>query len=175
VSIDPEVQARLTALETRIQELEDDRAIRSLLARYGFTADTSNDEAYVQLYTEDGAINLTFPGGEANGQETVVVWTGKDQVREFITQRGLHHQPGHDGKLMHVQGNNLVTHINGDAAVVNSYSVVLKDDSEGISVTSAGNNQWLLEKVDGTWLIKERRRREIGGQGYTANLDATPE
>jgi SnoaL-like domain len=175
VSIDPDVERRLAAMEARLQELEDDRAIRDVLARYGFTADTCNDEAYVQLYTEDGGINLTFPGQAEDGGSNVMIWQGKDQVRQFITQQGLHNQPGFHGRLMHVQGNNLVTHIDGDQAVANSYSIVLEGENGGVSLNSAGNNQWLFEKVDGRWLIKERRRRAIGDEGYMTNLDATPE
>ncbi len=175
MSGEPDVEQRLAAMEVRIQELEDDRAIRDVLARYGFTADMGNDEAYVQLYTDDGAINLTFPGSAENGGPSVKIWQGKDELRQFISQQGLHNQPGYHGRLMHVQGNNLVTHIDGDRAVVNSYSIVLEGDNGSVSLNSAGNNQWLFEKVDGRWLIRERRRRAVGDEGYMTNLDATPE
>ena len=58
-----EMVARLEALEARVQELEDERAIRELLARYGYTADTCKDEAFVDLYTEDGTMKLSLRPG----------------------------------------------------------------------------------------------------------------
>jgi hypothetical protein len=171
---DGDVQARLAALEARIKELEDDRAIREVLARYGYNADGCRDEAYIALYTDDGVMNLTVGPGTPH-YKGVMVWKGKDELRQFITDPGAHHRPGFYGHSMHVQGNNIVTHIDGDQAVVNSYSIVLHDDDGNLRLQSAGNNQWQLKKVDGQWLIQERRRRQVGDGHYTGNLDATPE
>ena len=53
-----DLEARIEALEARVLELEEDRAIRDLLARYGFTADTCQDEAFVELYTSDGRMKV---------------------------------------------------------------------------------------------------------------------
>jgi hypothetical protein len=58
---------------------------------------------------------------------------------------------------------------------VDSYSLVLQGDGPNVSMVSAGNNQWRMRKVNGKWLFKERRRRQIGDPDYTTNLDATPE
>jgi hypothetical protein len=166
------LEERVARLEARIEELEDDRAIRELLARYAYNADGCRDEAYVQLYTEDGAMDLS--GGQGNVRR----WQGHEALREFITDTTGHQAPGFYGRAMHVQGNNVVTHIDGDDAIVNSYSIVLAGDPNGgpkISLFSAGNNQWTLKKQGGKWLIKERRRRHIGDDWYITNLDATPE
>ncbi len=38
-----DLEARLKALEARMVEMEDERAIRELLARYGYTADVKKD------------------------------------------------------------------------------------------------------------------------------------
>jgi hypothetical protein len=167
-----DLEARIAKLEARIVELEDDRAIRELLARYGFNADGCRDREYVELYTEDGVMDLSTGG--RSGYVGVVRWEGKKQLWEFITDPKGHHLPGFYGNAMHIQGNNVVTHIKGDEAVVNSYSIVLRGDGADAKLYSAGNNQWRLKKVGGKWLFKERRRRQIGDPDYTKNLDATP-
>lgn len=70
--------AHIAELERRLEVAEDDRAIRQLLARYGFNADTvGRGAAYVSLYTEDGAIDAS------NTQR----WEGHAAVD------GLHYQP----------------------------------------------------------------------------------
>jgi hypothetical protein len=160
--------ARIAKLEARIEELENERAIRELLARYGFNADCCRDEAYIDLYAEDGAIEVS------SGDDTFRC-EGKDQIRGFITDPKGHSAPGFYGKAMHVQGNNVVSHIRGDEATVNSYSIVFHGDgSMTPKLLTAGNNQWELRKVGGRWLIKERRRRNVGDDRYINNLDATP-
>jgi hypothetical protein len=169
-----DIEARLAALEARVQELEDDRAIRELLARYGFTADNCKDEEFVNLFTDDGVMNLTASGDTDRDGKGVILWRGKDELLKFITDPGNHQRPGRYGKWMHVTADNLVTHVNGDEAIANSYSVVFLGEG-GVQLVSAGNNQWHLQRVDGRWLIKERRRRQLGDEYYTANLDATPD
>ena len=166
------LEARLAAMEARIQELEDERAIRDLLARYGFTADSCKDEAFVELYTEDGAMKLS--GRAASSGEKVAIWQGKDQVRRFITNPEGHHRPQLYGKSMHMQ-DNIVTHLQGESAVANSYQFAVAVDGNGVKMLSAGNNQWQLRKVDGKWLIRERRGAYLGDEFFTTNMDATPD
>lgn len=75
---------------------------------------------------------------------------------------------------MHIMGSALVAHINGDDAIANSYNMLLMRDGDQTCISTAGNNQWTLKRVNGKWLLKERRRRNIGGKGYQENVDATP-
>jgi hypothetical protein len=163
-------------LEARVQQLEDDRALRSLLARYGYTADNCDDEGFVNLYTEDGSIKLSNPGaGDVFGGSDFVEWSGRDGVRAFITHPEGHHSPALYGKSMHLHGSNLVTHIDGDEAVADSYGVAIVKNDQGVSLISAGNNQWQFRRVDGKWLIKQRRGASLGDDKFASNLDATPD
>ena len=91
--------ARIAELEGRLQRVEDDRAIRELLARYGFNADMGRSEAFVSLYTDDGAIDISIDRR----------WEGHAGLMEFITGAR-----GAVGRSMHALGNNLVTHINSN-------------------------------------------------------------
>jgi hypothetical protein len=165
-----ELEARVARLEARVQELEDERAVRELLARYGFNADCLRDEAFVDLFTDDGVVDLVVGAGAT----TVLRYEGKAELEQFISNPQGRNRPDVAGHVLHMQGNNVVSHYKGDEAVVNSYSVVVHAKDAQLSVISAGNNEWRMRKVDGKWLFKERRRRELGGPDYTTNVDATP-
>ena len=165
------MEARLKKLEARVQELEDEREMRELLARYGYNADCCRDDEYVDLFTDDARFDLaSVMAGKVINQ----TWEGRKGIRDFITDPTSHHKPGFYGHAMHMQGNNVVAHIKGDTAVVNSYSVVLHDDDGNLRLATAGNNQWIFRKENGRWLIVERRRRETGSPAALKNLDATP-
>ncbi len=167
------LEASVEALTARVQELEDDRAIRDVLARYGFTADSCDDEGFVDLYTDDGSINLNNRQAAATmGKGDVVGWSGRDGIRRFITNPEGHHRPELYGKSMHLQGNNLVTEVEGSEARAKSYQVALVIDEKGVRVLSAGNNQWQLRKMGGEWLIRERRGSYLGEDSFTTNLDS---
>ena len=159
---------RVKQLERMVQELQAEREIRELLARYGFNADMDRTDAYVSLYTEDGGIDLG-PDNRHMGRET---------VRKWISTRPARTQPEVHGKRCHLQGMNVVCHINGDDAVVNSYSLPMFLEPPGSPNKyrmSLGVNRWVLKKVRGKWLIKERWRRELGAPDYRKALDTTPE
>jgi hypothetical protein len=168
-----DLEARVAALEARVQELEDDRAIRDLLARYGFTADNCQDEAFTELYTADGAIRVAAnaKAREAFGVGEWIEYENRDGIHRFITHPKGHHRPELYGRSMHLQGNNLVTYVDGDEAVASSYQVAIAVDADGTRVLSAGNNQWQLRKVDGSWLIRERRGAYLGDDKFTTNLE----
>ena len=68
----------------------------------------------------------------------------------------------------------MVTHVDGDEAVANSYQFAIAVDENGVRLLSAGNNQWQLRKIDGKWYIKERRGAYLGDEAFTGNMDATP-
>lgn len=155
---------RLAALETRLRELEDDRQIRELLSRYGYFADMGMDEAYLNLYTDDGAIEVGSVMRDGKGYNGVVRFEGRDQLRKFITDPAAH--KAIQGRCMHVQGNNVRTHIKGDEATAESYSIVLYREGDETYIRSSGFNRWILRRERGAWKIKERVRKAIGGEDY---------
>ena len=169
------LEATVATLTARVAELEDDRAIRDVLARYGYTADTCKDEEFVELYTEDGRIKVaaSAKARAALGSGEWALYESRDGIREFITHPRGHHSPQLYGKSMHLQGNNLVTEVQGDEAIALGYQVAIVVDDQGTRVLSAGNNQWQLRKIAGRWLIKERRGAYLGDDHFTSNLDAT--
>jgi hypothetical protein len=155
-----DLATRITELEARLQRMEDDRAIRELLARYGFNADMGRSDAYVSLYREDGAIDVS-------GTQR---WEGHAALMDFITDPAGH--GGMVGRCLHVQGNNLVTYIDGETAIARSYSIVLMREEEGYHVLTCNANRWRLDKIDGVWHIRERFIRGPGAQEFTKVLSA---
>jgi ketosteroid isomerase-like protein len=166
--------AKVEELTGRVRALEDEREIRELLSRYGYNADAGRDEAYLDLFTEDGAYDISM-GESHSAYPTIVRFEGKDALRDFIKDPRAHHRPDYYRQSLHVQGNNVAVHVEGDTAVVNSYSIVLRRSQDSNAyLHAAGTNQWLLKRVDGSWRIKERRRREMAHPDTDENLSATP-
>jgi hypothetical protein len=166
-----ELEERIRLLEGRLEELEDDRAIRELLARYGFNADQGRTEAYVDMYTEDGALDLSRgpgqlqkePGSVAKDEpqhEELVRFEGHDALHGFITDPEGHKRL--EGACLHFMGNNLKTRIDGDQAVAESYNLTLLRRGTEFVLFNAAVNRWTLRKVDGEWKIKECKRRRPG-------------
>lgn len=167
--MDEDVAQRIRDLEARVQHLEDERSIRELLARYGYNADTCRDEAYLDLFEDEAVMDF----GAASPLVTRV--EGKEQLRALIMDPSGHHGPWY-GSTMHLQGNNLVVHVAGDEAVVNSYTLRLVRDPDGaMRLTECANNEWRVRRVDGSWRFVERRRRAVGEPEYTTNIAATPD
>ena len=167
---------RLEELEARLGEIEDERAVRDLINRYGYHADCQRDEEWVDLWTEDGVYDLLSTVNYPDGSTRVLEqsWSGRDGLRELITDPLGHHRPGFYGHSMHTGGSSMVVHIDGDTAVANSYSFLYQEHDGAVELVSAANNQWTLRRTDGRWLLRERRRRQVGTQEFRDNLDATP-
>ncbi len=63
---------------------------------------------------------------------------------------------------------NLFIRVNGNKAWAEGYQIVLVKDrqGEGRRVLLMGLNHWTFEKKNRRWYIKERVRREAGGQEW---------
>jgi hypothetical protein len=171
-----DLRAEVRALRGRVQELEDEREIRALFARHDYNFDCGRDEAWLALWTEDGSYDLVstvkYPDGST--REIAQSWTGLAELRAFVTHPEGHHRPGFYGHSMHTADTNMVIHVQGDSATVNSYSLLYQEHGGAVSLVSAANNQWTLKKIDGAWRFHTRRRRQVGSPLFRDNLDATP-
>lgn len=154
-----DVEARLAALERRVRELEDEREIRSLLGWYAYYADGCHDQQWVDLWTDDGVYDLSS-----------CRWVGKEQLRAFISDPHVHHLPGFYGHSLHLQGTNLVIDIDEDDAVATGYNVLLHETLNVASILRIGGNRWRFRRVNGRWLMAERRHRSVGDPEFAANL-----
>jgi hypothetical protein len=170
---DDSISKRLEALEERLRLLEDERAILRLIGRYGFNADACRDGAFLDLWADDGVMDVAF--GDPPDR-TELRWAGKDELGAFISDPERHQRPGFYGRSLHIDTLNTVVHVSGDHAVVNGYSLVLRASRQSPKpvLISAGANEWTLRRDGDEWLILERRRRDVGDLEMAALLDATP-
>jgi len=151
--IDVEALAgRLEQLQTRVSELEDERAVREVLALYGFHADLGHEEGYGALWTSDG--NYDWDGADLHGTAELV---------DLVKNPALDHKKLIENRSQHIAVNPLIR-IDGDEAWIECYSIVMVGTPDtGYAVFSAGYNHFDLRRVDGKWLIKRRYRRHVGG------------
>jgi hypothetical protein len=157
---------RLTAVEERLLQLEDEKAVREVLARYGYYADTCLDDDYIDLFTDDCVMDVS--SGDRDDPYRVVEWQGKNSLRAFLTERSSRHGDGFRGNSMHVQGNNLAIRIDGLDAVATGYSFILRQVGDEVLLVSASINSWELHKGSGHWLVHRRTRRAMGAPDIAA-------
>jgi hypothetical protein len=146
---------RLDALERRVRELEDERALRELLTRYSFGADVFRGPEWVDLFTEDGLYDLG--GANVDGAYSGR-FAGPADLLALITGPGM--PPA--GRAQHFHGP-MTFDIDGDEASAESYSITYQlDEHNACEVYCLGFNRWRFRRADGHWRIAERQRRELG-------------
>jgi len=162
---------RLAEIELRLGALEDDKAVRELIVRHDYCFDTMRDEDWLELWT-DGTYDLLSTLRYPDGSERTVaqVWRGPDQLRQFISDPDTHHRRGFYGHSMHVAGQEMVVAVAGDTATATSYSLLFQEVDGSLSILSGANSRWTLRRVDGSWKLQERRRRQVGTPEFAANL-----
>jgi hypothetical protein len=146
---------RLHALELRVRELEDERALRDLLTLYSFGADVFRGPQWVGLFTDDGSYDLGSQNvdGAYSGR-----FTGSDDLLALITGPGM--PPA--GRAQHFHGP-MTFDISGDDATAETYSITYQlDEQDGCDVYCLGFNRWAFRREGGRWRIAARQRRELG-------------
>ncbi len=154
-------------LERRISELENERAVRELLSRFGYVMDFGSVDEFADLFTSDGAIDISM--GASYGKHAVSErWEGVDRLRDFLVDPDGRWDKTWYGNVMHVQGNNLEITITGDEALATGYALSVISRDGALSIMGASANRWHLHKVHGRWRIKERKFRAVGHDEYAA-------
>jgi hypothetical protein len=173
------LERRLAAIETRLEELEDDRAIREVLARYGYNADMGRHDAWIDLFTLDGSIsypvNKDVVDGPATPKNTLGTarpeteayprHTGREQLKAMISKPDGQHM-NIEGRSLHIQGLNLRTTITGATAIAEAYNIMVVREGSAFELMSGSIGRWTLEKMDGRWRIKDSTRRHPGSVGF---------
>jgi 3-phenylpropionate/cinnamic acid dioxygenase small subunit len=122
--------------------LEEKDAIRELMARYCFHFDNGEFDAWLALFSPDGAFDLG-PRGR---------FVGHDALATFLKAIPLT-----DGRpqMKHLVMNSIVT-VDGDRAVAHSYVVVVQG-GDRLGITVAGRYEDHVVKTGGTWRFQERK------------------
>jgi hypothetical protein len=153
-------ESEFRLLQQRVGELEDERAIRALIGRYGHFADLGHEDAWVGQWTEDGVYDLVSVVRAGAGYEGRVRFEGHAELYRQIRDPAAH--KAMEGRSLHVQDMNLVVRVAGDAATAESYSMTLLREGNDMVLRSAGMIRWTLQRIDGHWRIREKRRRPAG-------------
>jgi 3-phenylpropionate/cinnamic acid dioxygenase small subunit len=122
--------------------LEEKDAIRELLAQYCFHFDNGEFEAWLDLFTSDGAFDLGTRGR----------FGGRENLQKFLQSLPLTNGLP---MMKHCVMNTIVS-VNGDRATARSYVVVVQG-GEQLTVSIAGRYEDGLAKVGGAWRFTERK------------------
>jgi hypothetical protein len=161
---------RLAALEERLAELEDEKAIRELLARYGYYADATLDDEYFALFTEDCVMDVS--SGREPDPYAVIRWEGLAEMKKFLAVRTAGHGDDFAGRSLHMQGNNQAVTVRGHEATATNYSFVLQQVGLETKLVSASVNEWHFRKAEGRWRVVQRKRRMVGAPDTAQVLTA---
>lgn len=127
-----------------VSVLEEKDAIRELLARYCFHFDNGEFDAWLDLFTPDGAFDLGKMGRFA----------GRESLRKFLKSLPLTNGVP---LMKHCVMNSIVA-VNGDQATAQSYVVVVRGGDQ-LAVSVAGRYEDHLAKTADGWRFKERTVR----------------
>lgn len=148
----------IAALTKRIEELEDERAIRTVLCNYALAVDGNNAEAMAQLYAEDCAIDI----------DSAAFYNGREDAKRIVT--GDAHQSILPN-CAHIMGPFSIA-IDGDRAVATGYATIFVREAREVGVWRQAYGRWELVKRDGRWQILKRQSRSTGRIDSQAILNA---
>ena len=152
------------SLDARLRDIEDRLEIYNLIASHPPSADTGADYYTRVVYAEDGSFDRGEGLDSAVGNEAIAAMTQTPGHQRAI-QGGLAHFAG----LPHIA-------IDGDAAYVTSYLLLLHPDSagevrelpnhgnsSGFRIHRVAANRWTLARTPEGWKIKSRKLRPLDG------------
>jgi hypothetical protein len=146
----------LAELEKRLQHLEDERAIKRLIASYGPLVDAGEADATAELWAVDGSYDVE--GWHMRGRGDVAAMVRSD-AHQGLIRRGC----------CHFLGPAVVTLDRDDAAAICESVLLLRRD-DGFVAARAGANHFRLRRIEGRWQIVERKTRALDGSAEPREL-----
>lgn len=168
-----DIIAEINSLKSRISYYDDERGIRNLLVRHDYFFDCMKDQEWLDLWTQDGAIDIistvNYPDGSR--RELAEVYDGMEGLTRFATHPDGHHRPGFYGHSLHCASNNMTVTVNGDEAHATTYSLLFQETDGVVQLVSGANNYWRFRRTEHGWRICLRRRRQMGAPSFSTNVD----
>jgi uncharacterized protein (TIGR02246 family) len=130
-----------TALEDRVQRLEDLIAIQQLLVDYGRFLDAGDIDAYASLFTEDAELQLG-PHGHAQGRAEI-----------HALLKNTMGPPGSSYRI--ISGPQV--ELNGDRATSTAlFAVIVPTRDGGVALTTMGHHVDELRREGSRWCFARR-------------------
>ena len=137
---------RVAALEKRVQQLQDEKAIREVLIRYGEYLDAKDYAGYASLFASDGV----WTGGFGSA-------TGPAGIQAMLEKNLGKPEPGYINKTSFHLMTTEVVEVNGDSAKVRSRYTFFTASPDSKPVPSlAGRYLDEFVRENGVWKIKKR-------------------
>ena len=137
---------RVAALEKRVQQLQDEQAIREVVVRYGEYLDARDYAGYASLFASDGV----WTGGFGS-------FTGPAAIEEMLEKNLGKPQPGFINKANFHLMTTVVVHVDGDTARVRSrYTFFTASPDDRPTAALAGRYVDEFVRENGAWKIKRR-------------------
>jgi uncharacterized protein (TIGR02246 family) len=137
---------RVAALEKRVQELQDEKAIREVIVRYGEYLDARDYAGYASLFASDGV----WTGGFGSA-------TGPAAIREMLEKNLGKPEQGFVNKTSFHLMTTVLVDVDGDTAKARSrYTFFTASTENRPTVALAGRYVDEFVRENGTWKIKKR-------------------
>lgn len=135
-----------SALEARVQALEDQQAIQRVITDYSAHLDARDYDGYVGLFTEDGV----WANGSTRRE-------GREEIRAMLTGLFGEVEPDFVNLSSFHQISNFEIDVDGDTAQAKSRFVfVMRGEGGSPTPELSGQYHDRLVRVDGEWKIAER-------------------
>jgi hypothetical protein len=146
---DDSLAGRLVSLEARVRHLEDQAEVLRLVFSWGPAVDTGSAEEAGELWDDSGVLESDL--SRLEGPSGVVAMV-QSEGQQSLIQQGC----------AHVQSAPMVM-IDGDSAVVTTYSQVYLHAEEGHHVWRVSANRWECRRTVAGWKLTRRLNRVIDG------------
>jgi ketosteroid isomerase-like protein len=153
---DTQRDARVDALEARVQHLEDHLALLRLVNSWGPAVDTGNGEAAASQFAEDAIL-----------ESDLSYLIGPAAITAMVYGEG-HQSLVRDGSA-HIPAFPIVT-IEGDHARATGYTRVYRHTADGYEVWRVSANDWEFRRTTDGWRITRRRNHVIDGGSEAKEL-----
>jgi ketosteroid isomerase-like protein len=138
-------------IEERLQQLEDQDAIRQIVSAYSYSVDGCNAESVGALYVEDGV----YAVGDMDP------FVGRDRVAAITADKG--HRALVAGGCAHVSLPPFIA-IEGDLAVATCHTMVARNGDDGFWIWRLSASRLeLVREADGEWRIEKRSNWLLDG------------
>lgn len=151
-----DIEDRLTALETEVRQMADERAVTRLVLSYGPLVDSGNAEDVADLWETDGVYDVDE-----------LLMSSRDEVAAMVRSSG--HQGWIQGGCAHFAGPPHVT-VDGDDAVAVGYTMMVVRDEGRFVLRRATANFWQLRRHADSWHVVRRTNRVLDGRAEARAL-----